>query len=143
MCAALDDLRNQLEGRKDIGFTGQSRDIVEYAVSLLGAELIAVEQQREAEPFYRPVARAESFIELSYYSNSLVPFFALDAIMVTAMDTQAKEYASRNPTGVRQSHFDVHFYETCITRVFEAPHNLKCFGFISRTKGPKSLVNIE
>lgn len=99
LCKALDDLRYQLEGRKDIGFTGKSSDIIEYAVSLLGTDLIGVEMRLD-EPFYKPVASAESFIELSYYSNSLVPFFALDSIMVTAMHTQAKEYESRNPTGV-------------------------------------------
>lgn len=99
MCKALDDLRSQLEGRKDIGFTGKSIDIIEYAVSLLGAELIGVET-REDQVFYKPIDRAESFIELSYYSNSLVPFFALDSIMVTAMHTQAAELESRNPTGV-------------------------------------------
>lgn len=100
MCKALDNLRYQLEGRKDIGFTGKSSDILEYAVSLLGADLIGVEMRGD-QPFYKPVARAESFIELSYYSNSLVPFFALDSIMVTAMHTQAKNYESRNPDGVR------------------------------------------
>lgn len=100
MCKALDDLRYELEGRKDIGFTGKSSDIIEYAVSLLGADLIGVETRAD-QPFYKPVARAESFIELSYYSNSLVPFFALDAVMVTAMHAQAKEYETRNPDGVR------------------------------------------
>lgn len=101
---ALDDLRYQLEGRKDIGFTGKSSDIIEYAVSLLGPELIKAEVQDD-QPFYKPVASAESFIELSYYSNSLVPFFALDSIMVTAIHTQATEYATRNPADVTQLSF--------------------------------------
>lgn len=37
MSEALDELRNTLEGKKDIGFTGESKDIIEYAADLLGS----------------------------------------------------------------------------------------------------------
>lgn len=97
---ALDCLRDQLEGRKDIGFTGASSDIIKYAVNLLGGDLIGIES-RGTQLFYRPVARQESFIELSYYSNSLVPFFALDAIIVTAMNTLSREHDSKYPAEVK------------------------------------------
>ena len=33
---ALDDLRTALEGKKDIGFTGESKDIIKYVADLLG-----------------------------------------------------------------------------------------------------------
>lgn len=33
---ALDDLRSTLEGKKDIGFTGESTEIIKYAANLLG-----------------------------------------------------------------------------------------------------------
>lgn len=39
-------------------------------------------------------------IELAYYSNSLVPHFALDSIMVTALHTMAKEHERNYPTEV-------------------------------------------
>lgn len=32
----LDDLRSKLNGVKDIGFTGDSKDICQYAADLLG-----------------------------------------------------------------------------------------------------------
>lgn len=92
---ALDALRAQLEGRKDIGFTGNSKDVLQYAAEVLGAELIAVEQ-RAGQTFYKPIARRESFIELAYYSNSLVPHYALDSIVVTAMYTLEREAEQQN-----------------------------------------------
>lgn len=33
---ALDSLRSSLQGKKDIGFTGKSEEIIEYAADLLG-----------------------------------------------------------------------------------------------------------
>lgn len=95
LAEALDALRAQLEGRKDIGFTGASVDVVKYAVDVLGTELISVEQ-RGAQTFYKPVSRRESFIELSYYSNSVVPHYALDSIVVTSMFTLQREAEQQN-----------------------------------------------
>lgn len=95
LAEALDALRTQLEGRKDIGFTGDSKDVVQYAAEVLGTELIAVEQ-RAGQTFYKPLARRESFIELAYYSNSLVPHYALDSIVVTAMYTLEREAERQN-----------------------------------------------
>lgn len=36
LAEALDDLRDKLYGVKDIGFTGDSKDICQYAADLLG-----------------------------------------------------------------------------------------------------------
>lgn len=36
LAEALDDLREKLYGVKDIGFTGDSKDICQYAADLLG-----------------------------------------------------------------------------------------------------------
>lgn len=120
LAEALDDLRDKLYGVKDIGFTGESKDICQYAADLLGpsmqsecldvtffitilpislSDMITVEK-RGAQLFFKPVTQIPNVIELSYYSNSLVPHFALESIMITALNTLAKELEKKFPTKV-------------------------------------------
>lgn len=85
-----------MSGRKDIGFTGESGTIIKYAAELLGPGMIAIEK-RGSQIFYKPVTMIPNVIELAYYSNSLVPHFALDSIMVTAINTFSKEHERNYP----------------------------------------------
>lgn len=122
---ALDDLRDKLYGVKDIGFTGDSKDICQYAADLLGPSknihtnsvlhfaliftllltgMITVEK-RASQLFFKPVTMIPNVIELSYYSNSLVPHFALESILITALNTLAKEFEKKNPTKVSSAQF--------------------------------------
>lgn len=107
---ALDDLRKTLQGVRAISFTGDSHDVIEYAANLLGPSklsklsfidrkkiiltflflfcllaLISIEQQNDGKKFVKPVANIRSFIELSYYSNSLAAHFALDAVVMCTL----------------------------------------------------------
>ncbi|XP_055585348.1 glycerol-3-phosphate acyltransferase 1, mitochondrial [Uranotaenia lowii] len=80
---ALDELRSVLNTTsRDLGFTGSSEDVIRYAADLLGPGLVTVER-RTHQLFIRPVTLVPNVIELAYYSNSLVPHFALDSIIVT------------------------------------------------------------
>ncbi|XP_055323329.1 glycerol-3-phosphate acyltransferase 1, mitochondrial isoform X2 [Sitodiplosis mosellana] len=88
---ALDDLRKTLQGVRAISFTGDSRDVIEYAANLLGSTLISIEQQNDGKKFVKPVAHIRSFIELSYYSNSLAAHFALDAVVMCTLLKLKKE----------------------------------------------------
>ncbi|XP_037027225.1 glycerol-3-phosphate acyltransferase 1, mitochondrial isoform X2 [Bradysia coprophila] len=97
LAEALDDLRGRLNGVKDIGFTGDSKDICQYAADLLGPNMITVEK-RSSQLFFKPVTMIPNVIELSYYSNSLVPHFALESIMITALNALAKEFERRYPS---------------------------------------------
>lgn len=81
---ALDELRELLKLDRDIGFTGSSVDVILYAVDLLGPGMI-IREKRGLQVFIKPIIDLPNVIELSYYSNSLVPHFALDSIVVTAM----------------------------------------------------------
>lgn len=63
--------------------------------------MIAVES-RSGQEFYKPVVNRTNVIELAYYSNSLVPHFALDSIMVTALHTLAKEHERTYASDVRK-----------------------------------------
>lgn len=61
---------------------------------------LITKETRGTQPFFKPVVMLPNVIELAYYSNSLVPHFALDSIMVTALHTLAKEHERNNPTDV-------------------------------------------
>lgn len=80
---ALDELRNVLNGVRDLGFTGSSEDVIRYATDLLGPGLVAKEV-RNGQTFIKPVLLIPNVIELSYYSNCLIPHFAIESIVVTA-----------------------------------------------------------
>ncbi|KAL5282451.1 GPAM family protein [Megaselia abdita] len=81
---ALDKLRETLQGQRDIGFSGESRDVIRYAVDLLGESLITC-TKNENGYFIQPILSIESLIELSYYANSLTPHFVLHSVIVTAL----------------------------------------------------------
>uniref|UniRef100_A0AAG5CV71 Phospholipid/glycerol acyltransferase domain-containing protein n=1 Tax=Anopheles atroparvus TaxID=41427 RepID=A0AAG5CV71_ANOAO len=80
---ALDELRAVLNGVRDLGFTGSSEDVIRYATDLLGPGLVAKEQ-RNGQIFIKPVLLIPNVIELSYYSNCLIPHFSVESIVVTA-----------------------------------------------------------
>lgn len=66
--------------------------------------MITVEK-RASQLFFKPVTMIPNVIELSYYSNSLVPHFALESILITALNTLAKEFEKKNPTKVSPAQF--------------------------------------
>lgn len=84
LAEALDEMRRILEGdSRDLGFTGTSEDVIKYAVELLGPGLVTKET-RNGQLFIKPVTLVPNVIELAYYSNSLIPHFALDSIVITS-----------------------------------------------------------
>lgn len=92
---ALEELRSYLNTTsRDLGFTGASEDIVKYAVDLLGPGLVTKEK-RAGQPFFKPVTLVPNVIELAYYSNSLVPHFALDSIVITAASLLKRQAEQR------------------------------------------------
>lgn len=99
LCDALDNLRKSLEGIKDIGFTGESKNIVQYAAEVLGPSMITIEK-RGQQQFFKPVTMVPNCIELTYYSNTLVPHYALDSIVITALQQLAKEFELKYPSNV-------------------------------------------
>ncbi|XP_059611909.1 glycerol-3-phosphate acyltransferase 1, mitochondrial isoform X2 [Phlebotomus argentipes] len=81
---ALDDLREDLHGMKDMGFTGESRAIIEYVINLLGTQLITTDTS-SGEMFLKPVNTVPAMLELSYYANTLMPFYVLESVITTAI----------------------------------------------------------
>jgi glycerol-3-phosphate O-acyltransferase 1/2 len=80
---AVEEFRVLLKDTCNVGFTGESEDVVRYAVNLLGPGLVTKEK-RGAQTFIRPVTIIPNVIELSYYSNAVVPHFALESIVTTS-----------------------------------------------------------
>lgn len=85
LVVALDELREELSERnKDLGFSGDSLDVIYYAMDILGPGLIRKERDSNGE-IIKPVAMLPNVIELSYYSNTLIAYFAMDAVVATAL----------------------------------------------------------
>lgn len=84
---ALSELRDSIETERDLGFEGESESVVERAVELLGPDLVQRQLQANGETFIRPVLSVPNVIETAYYSNTFVPYFALDAVVVSSVGT--------------------------------------------------------
>ncbi|CAG9822276.1 unnamed protein product [Phaedon cochleariae] len=84
---ALDALRKDLEyARRDIGFSGDSIDVITYAMEMLGPALVRKEKPHNTadSDVIKPVTLLPNVIELAYYSNTLVTHFALDSLVAIA-----------------------------------------------------------
>lgn len=81
---SIDDLRVDLNGKKDLGFTGNNSDVIKHVVDLMGSNLIKLEP-RNGEIFVKPVQSIEAMLELSYYANTLMPYYALESVIASVM----------------------------------------------------------
>ncbi|XP_063704039.1 glycerol-3-phosphate acyltransferase 1, mitochondrial isoform X2 [Culicoides brevitarsis] len=87
---AMNCLRDDVSrGNRDIGFTGTSEDVILYAANLLGPSTVTIEKWG-GQTFIRPVTIIPNVIELYYYANTVVPFYALDSVIVTVANNLAK-----------------------------------------------------
>ncbi|XP_017099991.2 glycerol-3-phosphate acyltransferase 1, mitochondrial isoform X1 [Drosophila bipectinata] len=102
LAEALDDLRNSLSGAKDMGFSGESSQILAYACDLLGSGLVTRTRDENGRLVIRAVNSVESFIELAYYSNMLTPHFALSSILMTTFHALLPETEDKKAAGVRR-----------------------------------------
>ncbi|CAB0011036.1 unnamed protein product, partial [Nesidiocoris tenuis] len=96
---SLDVLRTELScSDKDVGFCGESKDVLEYAIELLGPGLIQKERTPEGDWFIKPVTILPNVIELSYYSNAVLPHFAIESVLaLTAMSLTAHPATDAEP----------------------------------------------
>ncbi|KAG5891867.1 hypothetical protein JTB14_015886 [Gonioctena quinquepunctata] len=94
LLVAFDDLRKDLEYvRRDIGFSGDSIDVINYAIKTLGPALVRKEKINN-EDIIKPFAILPNVIELTYYSNTLVTHYALDSLVAVAIETLDKSSGS-------------------------------------------------
>ncbi|RWS14006.1 Glycerol-3-phosphate acyltransferase 1-like protein [Dinothrombium tinctorium] len=104
MTHSMSWLREQLKNRRrDVGFSGDSVDVVRHACNLLGKELISVftfharhtslpsPHRNEMEnnniriQYLQPKTKLPHILELQYYSNACVSVFLLDSIVANAL----------------------------------------------------------
>lgn len=83
----LTQLRLQIGNNRDFAFSEESTEVVKNAVRLLGPGLVQQQQTADQQTFIKPVLMVPNVIEMAYYSNTFVPHFALDAVVITALST--------------------------------------------------------
>ncbi|KAL3268704.1 hypothetical protein HHI36_007806 [Cryptolaemus montrouzieri] len=87
LATALDILRQDLDySQKELSFQGNSIDVINYAVDMLGPALVRKERMNKQE-IIKPQIDLPNSIELSYYSNTLVPHYAIDSIIALAINS--------------------------------------------------------
>lgn len=87
----LDKLREELV-LKNIAFSGKSENVIMYAATLLGPEVIKVENQSD-HTLITPVTKVPNVLGLRYYANSMITIYALEAVILTAANVLAGKYA--------------------------------------------------
>ncbi|XP_015514001.1 glycerol-3-phosphate acyltransferase 1, mitochondrial isoform X2 [Neodiprion pinetum] len=95
---SFDSIRQELEwSQRNIAFCGESIDIINHALDILGPGLVKQQRQEVTDTVegqairnevivaIRPVSILPNVIELSYYSNSMLVHYVLDSVVVTAL----------------------------------------------------------
>ncbi|KAJ8684307.1 hypothetical protein QAD02_020099 [Eretmocerus hayati] len=96
---AFDEITDELEcAKRDVAYCGETIDIVNHALEILGPGLVKQQRQEITDvndgqlmksrmvTAIRPVSILPNVIELSYYSNTMLSFYVLDSIVVTAFN---------------------------------------------------------
>ena len=65
----------------DLGFSGNSEDVVMHAIQLLGNCITITHTSRNDEFFITPSTTVPSVFELNFYSNGLLHVFIMEAII--------------------------------------------------------------
>ncbi|XP_050448992.1 glycerol-3-phosphate acyltransferase 1, mitochondrial isoform X2 [Cataglyphis hispanica] len=96
---AFESIRLELEfNNMDVAFCGENIDIIKHALDILGPGLVMQQRQEITESVdgdqsyksnvviaIRPVSILPNVIELSYYSNTMLLYYVMDSIVVTAL----------------------------------------------------------
>lgn len=65
----------------DLGFSGNSEDVVMHAIQLLGNCVTITHTSRNDEFFITPSTTVPSVFELNFYSNGVLHVFIMEAII--------------------------------------------------------------
>ncbi|CAB3369445.1 Hypothetical predicted protein [Cloeon dipterum] len=89
LAQALDDMRLDVRAASlELGFSGDSVDVINHALSILGPGLVRRERLTTNQGdtvLIKPVTMVPNVIELSYYSNSCLNIYVLEAVAATAI----------------------------------------------------------
>ncbi|XP_034949912.1 glycerol-3-phosphate acyltransferase 1, mitochondrial isoform X2 [Chelonus insularis] len=100
---AFDTLRHELDwAQKDVAFFGETIDIINHALEILGPGLVKQQRQeitqkvegqavkKEVVIAIQPVSILPNVIELAYYSNSMMIHYVMDSIVISALYAERK-----------------------------------------------------
>ncbi|XP_005996338.1 glycerol-3-phosphate acyltransferase 1, mitochondrial [Latimeria chalumnae] len=90
----------------DLGFSGNSDDVVMHALHLLGNCVNVTSTRRNTEFFVTPSTSVPALFELNFYSNSMLHVFVQEAIIACSIHAVLKEKAAivRGTSEVMVSH---------------------------------------
>ncbi|XP_018313534.1 glycerol-3-phosphate acyltransferase 1, mitochondrial isoform X1 [Mycetomoellerius zeteki] len=117
---AFDSIRQELEfSEKNVAFCGESVDIINHALDILGPGLVMQQRQEiteviEGDQSYksnviiaiRPISILPNVIELSYYSNSMLLYYIMDSIVVTALYAELQSQIN-DPVAIAENNITV------------------------------------
>ncbi|XP_071625554.1 glycerol-3-phosphate acyltransferase 1, mitochondrial isoform X6 [Temnothorax longispinosus] len=116
----FDSMRQELEfADNNVAFCGESVDIIKHALDILGPGLVTQQRQEITEAVngdqsyksnvviaIRPVSILPNVIELSYYSNTMLLYYVMDSIVVTALYAELQSQLN-NPIAIAENNITV------------------------------------
>ncbi|KAL6262598.1 hypothetical protein P5V15_005392 [Pogonomyrmex californicus] len=116
---AFDSVRQELEfSDKNVAFCGENVDIIKHALDILGPGLVTQQRQEITEVVndqsyksnvviaIRPVSMLPNVIELSYYSNTMLLYYVMDSIVVTALYAELQSQIN-DPVAIAENNITV------------------------------------
>lgn len=139
----LTELRRQIGNEQNFGFDDEAESVIKRAVELLGSDLVQQDVLANGEIFFKPVLNVPNVIETAYYANTFVPYFALDAVVVTSAAT-VNEGATMTMSDLLDNvmlycdilRYEFIFYKPCqdfAVQIEKSVSRLCRLGIISRT----------
>jgi len=83
----------------DLGFSGNSEDVVMHAIQLLGNCVTITHTSRNDEFFITPSTTVPSVFELNFYSNGVLHVFIMEAIIACSLYAVLNKRGSGGPAG--------------------------------------------
>lgn len=117
---AFESIRLELEfNNMDVAFCGENVDIIKHALDILGPGLVMQQRQEITESVdgdqsyksnvvtaIRPVSILPNVIELSYYSNTMLLYYIMDSIVVTALYAELQSQIN-DPVAIAENNITV------------------------------------
>ncbi|XP_043682974.1 glycerol-3-phosphate acyltransferase 1, mitochondrial isoform X2 [Vespula pensylvanica] len=125
---SFDVIRREFEWKHvDMAFSGESIDIINHALDILGPGLVKQQRQEITEAVdgqliksnviaIRPVSILPNVIELSYYSNSMLPHYIMESAIVTALYA---ELQSRKENPIISKNNIIFFQDVLVKRTLK------------------------
>ncbi|XP_069316730.1 glycerol-3-phosphate acyltransferase 1, mitochondrial [Eulemur rufifrons] len=118
----------------DLGFSGNSEDVVMHAIQLLGNCVTITHTSRNDEFFITPSTTVPSVFELNFYSNGVLHVFIMEAVIACSLYAVLNKRGSGGPAGsppnlISQEQLVRKAASLCYLLSFEGTISLPCQTF--------------